>query len=274
MIEIRFLIPIFVISKENDKYKITDKSFKYLKYLQILLKDKAKINFMILGSENELSRELTLNYFNEDEYIEYDQGGINYLNRIDYNTLNTVVGKKTLTGYNKCKELNPDLIILMKNNHFISKEWLEEIIIDYNKDNFSKNYYGLNHNNIFFITTLDNNSKICINDNVAIIDERYKNMNTIFEACLLGIPRYLYLKHDMGYINQTEITINNEILLLGGNPYYNKPTHIFNIKSLNENYNITQLKYIIDTYNNKNVSIYTLNNNELLLRDIEIINSL
>ena len=279
MLNIRFLIPIFLINNENDKYIITEKSFKYLKYLQFLFKEKAKINFLILGSEKELSYNLTLKYFSKDEYMEYDQCGINYLNRVNYDTLNTVVGGKISSGYNKCKEFNPDLIIFMKNNHFISREWLEEIINDYNNNPFSNNYYGMNFNNLILITTLNNNKITCDenSEKFAIIDRRNLNIGGLFTACLLGIPRSLYLKHNINPVNCTENTINFELMTIGGNPYYNLPTHILNIKSLNDNYNVTDMLALTAEYkikNSKELNIYNTPNNEFIIRDINIIENL
>ena len=163
MFSIRILIPIFVISTSSEKYIITEKSFKYLKYLQNILKDIATINFLIMGSEKELSRDLTLKYFGEDEYMEYDQGGIHYFNRVSYETLNTIVGSKIMNGYIKCKGFNPDLIIFMKSNHFISQQWFEDIInhCEHNKE--SAKFYGISASgNITVITCMDETNSINI----------------------------------------------------------------------------------------------------------------
>jgi hypothetical protein len=279
MLKIRFLIPIFLIDIENDKYIITEKSFKYLKYLQLLFKEKVEISFLILGSENELSYNLTLKYFSEDEYMHYNQGGIHYLNRVSYEILNDVVGGKISAGYEKCKEFNPDLIIFMKNNHFISKEWLDEIINNYNNDPFSNNYYGMNFNNLILVTTLNNNKIACDenNEKFAIIDKRNSDIGSLFTACLLGIPRSLYLKHTINPIGCTEVAINFELMSIGGNPYYNLPTHILNIKSSDDHYNVTDmasLTFLYKAKSSKEINIYNTPNNEFIIRDINIIENL
>ena len=133
-INIRFLIPIFLISRKSDKYVITEKSFKYYCYLKKLFIDEVSMNFTIIGSEKDLSKELTLKYFSEDSYIEFDQGNVNYFNRVNVIVLNTVVGTKVSYGYNIAKTHNPDLIVIIKINHFISEEWLRYVINDFNEE--------------------------------------------------------------------------------------------------------------------------------------------
>ena len=92
------------------------------------------MNFTIIGSEKDLSKELTLKYFSEDSYIEFDQGNVNYFNRVNVIVLNTVVGTKVSYGYNIAKTRNPDLIVIIKINHFISEEWLRYVINDFNEE--------------------------------------------------------------------------------------------------------------------------------------------
>ena len=267
-ISVRFLIPIFVISKNCEKYVITEKSFKYLKYLQNVLKDIATINFLILGSEKELSRDLTLKYFNEDEYMEYDQGGIHYFNRVSFETLNTIVGTKIMNGYNKCKEFEPDLIIFMKNNHFISKKWFEDIINHYESNIESPNFYGIScRGNISIITCIDDNNHINIKK--GLICHNTLTPGEMGDACIIGIPREIYLKYNMDPTNLTELSIQQSLINLGYNFYKSNGHWQFNIKSVKndienvsgflhwiqpekdtlENWNIIKIDSIVDFVN-------------------------
>ena len=141
-----------------------------------------------MGSEESLSKDLTLKYFDNDSYIEYDQGGINYFNRINYETLNTVVGNKIKTGYNICKTYNPDFIIFVKSNHFIDPDWLKFVVDDNNQNN----YYGISLlSNVFFICSLTSENKIDHNDKY-IWDNRNHHPIKHIDACLIAFPKKIY----------------------------------------------------------------------------------
>lgn len=272
-LSIRFCIPIYLISLTSEKYIITEKSFKYYKYLQNLFKDVADLTFTIVGSENDLSKQLVLKYFDEDSYLEYSQGDVNYFNRRD---LNTVVGNKIKCAYNTCKKYNPDLIIFIKNNHFISEEWLRYIINDYDENNFK--VYGFPfESNIFILTTMLTNGTISDNE-IYFIDHRDKQPCKNIEACVIGFPRKVYSIYEMGNSNQTEVTIKNELLKLGVDINFSaEHFHIFNIKSKDPSTNVTDFTWIIHNYPCKK---YTLSQLEeikdfyQIVRDIKLLNLL
>jgi hypothetical protein len=282
-ITIRFVIPIYVLSKESEKYLITEKSFKYYIYLKKLFIEDVIMDFTIIGSEKELSKELTLKYFNEDSYLEFDQGGIDYLNRINYETLNTVVGNKLKYGFDKAKIYNPDLIIIIKSNHFISREWLNYVINDYNSNN--NIFYGMAlQSNLFILTYLINvNIYMNIVDTFNLYGFDLTDTPPVqnIDACLIAIPKKLYSNYNMNTYNLTEISIKDELLELGGiinNQIEN--FHIFNIKSKNENTNVTPMNSIIDQVKNINLkNIIDLINSEKdihknICRDIMLINNI
>lgn len=274
MIIIRFVINIYLINKDSEKYFITEKSFKYLLYLKKIFSNKIIMDFIICGSELSLSKDLTLKYFRPDEYIEFDQGNINYLNRIDPGTLNTVVGHKTKYGYNICRGYNPDLIILMKSNHFISKEWLEFIINDYDEN--SNKVYGLSLNyNIFIMTTLNSDKKIDISN---IFYEDHKEIPPVpkIDAALIAIPRKQYLTLELNPINMSEVSIEHD--LINNNAIIISPNndHIFNIKAINENENVIpfcDMKIWVN-YKRFNDNEYSFYEEKNIIRDINIINNL
>jgi hypothetical protein len=274
-IKIRFLIPIFLVSKESDKYIITEKSFKYYCYLKNLFIDEIIMDFTIIGSEKNFSKDLTLKYFSEDSYIEFDQGEVNYLNRIDLHTLNTIVGQKISYGYNNAKKYNPDLIIFIKSNHFISEEWLKYIINDFNKE--SNIFYGMAlENNKFIMTLLNKDYNIDTENNTFIIDNTDKQPTRNIDACLLAIPKNLYINHEMDPNCLTEIQIRDQLIQLGGkiNLQYENH-HIFNIKSNSINENVTDLNDILKIFNiDKNTDKSKIEIQEKIFRDILLINSL
>ena len=273
-IDIRFLIPIYLLHENSDKYIITEKSFKYLLYLKNLFIKEATINFTILGSEQSLSRDLTLKYFANDDYIEYDQGGVDYLNRVSYETLNTIVGGKIAHGYEICKTYHPDLIIFMKSNHFISQDWLKYVIDDYNPDH--NKIYGLSLNyNIFILTFLDDNNIIDI-DNSKFIDNKNDPDVSRIDACLIAIPLKINSKYTMNPINLTEESIAHELKTqfdVEIDSLNNLHTHIFNIKSRNDVENVTSMKDL-DYFDFKNIDNINKELKDFIIRDIIIMNYL
>jgi len=269
---IRFMITIYVINKDSEKYIITEKSFKYWLYLKNQFKDELIMDFTIMGSEGALSKDLTLKYFNNtDSYIEYDQCGINYFNRVNTETLNYVVGKKTKVGYDICKSHNPDLIILTKSNHFISYDWLKFVIDDNNNNNF----YGLSLlGNTFILCTLTSDNKIDYND-THIWDLRKEQPQEQLDACLIALPRNIYNNFDINPYMATEANIYSDLKNIGYFQVLTSQNYIFNIKSKNESTNVTPFSFIksinitpIDTFDNNCVQtceLYKLIHPENLL---------
>lgn len=276
MINIKFCISIFVINKDSDKYMITEKSFKYLKYLKDLFKCKKNpsiISFLIVGSEKDLSKNLTLKYFEKNEYVEFDQCGINYFNRGKRGELNTVTGKKTKYGYEICKKSNPDLIILMKNNHFISQEWINEVIYHLERNSNSKFFYGIGYNGNLNIVAQLKNNKIDLRNKI-IVDRLNMEPKDKFDACLIGIPRILYKDHNMNPYRQTEYVIQDELIKLKGIRYKIKGCIFFNIKSHNDSENVTSYTRCIKSKLRTKYKDDELLKNVIIKRDITIINSL
>jgi len=276
MITIKFCISIYVISPNSDKYMITEKSFKYLKYLQDIFKNnknKSIISFLIIGSEKDLSKNLTLKYFSKYEYIEFDQGDINYFNRGNKGDLNTVTGKKAKYGYEICKKRNPDLIILMKNNHFISQEWINEVIYHLERNSNSKFFYGIGYSGNLNIVAQLKNNKIDLKNKI-IVDKLNIEPIDKFDACLIGIPRILYKDHDMNPYRQTEYIIQDELIKLKGIRYKIKGCIFFNIKSNNDSENVTPYNRCIKNKLRTKYIDDELFKNVIIKRDITIINSL
>lgn len=268
--KIIIVFPIYLVSKDSEKYLITEKSFKYWNHLKSILKDEnIELIFKIIGSEENLSKDLTLTYFNIDEYLEVSQGNVNYFNR---ENLNTVVGKKFLKGYEEAVELNPDLIFITKNNHFISRKYFIDVVNDYKKNPLSKNYYGMGHyKNNFILCTLNKDGNINYND---IYTNDIYIKTDMFDACLISIPKILYQNYKLNYHEFTEITLQNDLDKLGGIKHFIYNNYIFNIKSIDNNINITNLDSIKNLpIINKLNDIKILDNN-LLYEDFNIINEI
>ena len=76
MVTINIFIAIYTYNKDIHRYKLTEKIFKHYKNIEDKFKDLAKFTFTIVGSENNLSRDLTLKYFKPEEYFEFQQNAV------------------------------------------------------------------------------------------------------------------------------------------------------------------------------------------------------
>jgi len=240
---VKFLLPIYVVRPTSEKYIITEKQFKYIKHLQKVLAGKIDISILVVGSELELSKDLTLKYFDETSYIEVPQR-IDYFSSVtkaDWTKLVEELTHKCLVAYIHAKTMNPDMILVMKSNHFIPYEWIEEVVAHDKMNTGVKNFYGMSLDNTFILTCMDDNEYIdktkgIILGKIGDHPPRHghqKNKN-IGEACLIGIPRQIYLK-DKNKPERTRYCQENrwqESLIALGHKFHNTQKRwIFNIKS-------------------------------------------
>lgn len=82
IININIFIEIFLYGGE--RLKLTELIFKHYINIKKKFKNIANFKFIILGSEKDLSKNLTLKYFSENEYFEFDQNNPKY-NRVKKN---------------------------------------------------------------------------------------------------------------------------------------------------------------------------------------------
>jgi hypothetical protein len=128
MIIINIFIPIYTYNKDIHRYNLTEKIFKHYKNIQNHFKEKAIFQFVILGSELDISRELTLKYFKEDEYYEFDQNDPKY-----NGDLKVMFSDKIRTGTQYSFEKQPfDIMLAAGSNDYICYDFFEEIIKYYN----------------------------------------------------------------------------------------------------------------------------------------------
>ena len=69
MIKINIFLAIYTYNKSFHRFKLTEKIFKHYKNIVEHFKDSAIFSFTILGSEGDISRNLSLKYFKESEYF-------------------------------------------------------------------------------------------------------------------------------------------------------------------------------------------------------------
>lgn len=164
-IHIDICVPYFLYNGCPNRITITRKKMENLLYLKNVFHDKANFTFTFIGSENELSKSLFDTYFQDKpetaNYYEFYQESVNP----GYNdTFLNMLTEKFKFSFNKSIEKKPNITLLNGSNDFISFNFFEQIINNYNStksqlfgmDNF------LNGRNCTNILLYDNNKNIFI----------------------------------------------------------------------------------------------------------------
>jgi len=144
---IDIIIPIFTNGSEI-RYKLTEKIFKHFKRTQELLKlENIIMTFTILGSEKELSKDLTLKYFNESEYFEFDQSIYNCSNLVyDKNTpLHYLLTDKFREGFKQSFLKNPNISLLCGSNDYVCVDFFRQVSSFYIRKPNDKEMYGIDN---------------------------------------------------------------------------------------------------------------------------------
>jgi hypothetical protein len=131
-------------------------------------------------------------------------------------------------------------------------------------------------NNQFIMTLLNKDYNMDTENNTFIIDNTHKTPVRNIDACLLGIPKRLYINHEIDPSCLTEIQLRDQLIQIGGIVnLQHEHHHIFNIKSNSINENVTDLYEILKIFNiDKNTDKSKIESQEKIFRDILLINSL
>ncbi len=148
---------IYTYNKDIHRYNLTEKIFKHYKNIEEKFKDLAKFTFTIVGSEKDISRDLTLKYFKPEEYEEFDQNIKNF-----NNDFYTMLRAKIRYGMCISKKTNADILLWAGSNDYICFDFFKQIIDYY--DPAKPQLYGIsnykNGNNAVFFTHYDGNRDI------------------------------------------------------------------------------------------------------------------
>lgn len=157
MIKINIFLAIYTYNNDVHRFTLTEKIFKHYKNVQEKFKDLALFTFTILGSENEISKNLTLKYFKSEEYFEFDQNHTSLKN--DFYKM---LGTKINLGVNITAKNKPDILLWAGSNDYICFDFFEQIIKYYNPE--VPQIYGIdnhkNGNNSVFFTHFDGNRHV------------------------------------------------------------------------------------------------------------------
>lgn len=201
MIHIDIFIAIYHYNdKSSIRYEVTEKNFKHYINIKNKFADRAKFTFTIVGSEKEHSKELTLKYFNEDEYFEFDQEDSKYENNFW-----AMFTAKLKYGMKQSSSKNADICLWVGSNDIFNFDFFEQIINYYNPNKPQvygiDNFYNGNNAICFFIynkqfvdITNDNDPNIFWWDGVSDYcgRKRFK-----YAAGGIGINKKLYNNHNI-----------------------------------------------------------------------------
>ena len=273
IIHIDINIPFYTFAC-HERYILTELIFQHYLNIKEKFKDKARFTFTLIGSENDLSKELALKYFkdSEDIYIEFDQEAYNI--NIGYNDkFLSMLTDKFKFSYKSSFNKNPNISLLCGSNDLIDFDFFNQIIDSY--DGEKKQLFGIdnysNGNNIVLFL----NNYYCSNLNETnhfIWDGQYKNKKRSlykYSGGTIGFNDTLYKKEYNNLLDKIicfdEGEIEYETLKLNDVHKFNsKNTFYFNIKT-NSNKEITSFNNLRE-YINGNILNYNILSDEIKLK--------
>jgi hypothetical protein len=151
MIKINIFLAIYTYNKNLHRYNLTEKIFKHYKNIEEHFKDSAIFSFTILGSEGDISRNLSLKYFKESEYFEFNQNDPKFTGLLD------MLSHKVRTGMKISATTGADILFWAGSNDYICYDFFKQVIEYYNPEKPQvygiDNYY--NGKNAVFFTHYD-----------------------------------------------------------------------------------------------------------------------
>lgn len=265
-ININIFIAIY-FGGDSVRYNLTEIIFKHYHNIKQIFAERANFRFTIVGSDGEISKKLTLKYFSEDEYFEFNQNHPKYGKyKLGYDKkFLRMLSNKINTGIRLASRHNDDIIFWAGSNDFISSNFFEQVI----------EYYDPNKKQLFGITNYENGNNVNlyseyggVSEDLIINDSKehfwwngthpYERIIYKYIGCIIGVNNTLYNNHkdifdiwkyDEGKIEKYIRDLDNVDM------FYSKNVFSWNIKTLSKN-DITpyeslkahyeKMKYIMD----------------------------
>jgi hypothetical protein len=164
-VKINIFLAIYTYNKNVHRYNLTEKIFKHYKNIEEYFKKTALFSFTILGSEGDISRNLSLKYFKESEYFEFDQ---NYSGFTDFMGMLT---EKVRIGMQISTNIGADILFWAGSNDYICYDFFKQVIEYYDPE--KPQIYGIDNfyngkNAVFFThydASKDAEKKYCLTAN-------------------------------------------------------------------------------------------------------------
>ena len=136
-LRIDIIILIFFYGNKGERYYFQEKIFQHFKNLEKIFKNYIDFSYTIVGSENELSKDISLKYFKEDEYFEFHQDTtIKFWD---------MLFSKVNYSLNQSYKKDVDIHLWVGSNDYICINYFKQIIEQYNNQH---QMYGIsNYNN-------------------------------------------------------------------------------------------------------------------------------
>lgn len=238
---ITIFIAMYLYGGDECRVQITQMIFKHYCNVKQKFSGKANFNFVILGSDKEISKNLTLKYFNENEYYEYDQTKIN-----DFYTM---LSDKIKTGINIAAKSEDDIIFWAGSNDFIPFDFFSQVLDFYDPN--KKQIYGIdqfkNGLNTSMMYEHDIHSQKIDLDKCIWIDSE-KNTNRVrYTGGIIGINKKLYVEYPdilkLWSCHEEHVEIHT-MMIKGIDRFNSKNIYWFNIKcdSKKEIHTLDELK--------------------------------
>ena len=251
-IHIDCVIPFYIYYGCVHRSNLTKKIFKHCINIKQKFCDIAYITFTLIGSEKNISRDLALQFFKENDYFEFDQTPYNK------QVLNMLTDKFKY-GYKKSIEKKPNITLLMGSNDYICYDFFEQIINFYNPN--EKQIYGIdnynNGKNTVLMTKYNGNNNMLDKpssfwwDGIQSNDNREKyqyvggiiGFNDLFYTTHYNILMNQIISFDEGEIERKILTIPNIVKFNSNECFF------FNIKTISSN-EITSFDILYSIFKN------------------------
>jgi hypothetical protein len=276
-IHIDIVIPFYTYYGCIHRTNLTKKIFKHCINIKNKFCNIVYISFTLIGSEQNISKDLALQFFEKTDYFEFDQK--------PYTTTLLMLTEKFKFCYERSIEKRPNITLLMGSNDYVCYNFFEQIIKFYNPTELQ--LYGIdkynNGNNSVLLTkynginnTMDNDSSLWW-DGIQSNNNREKYQ---YVGGIIGFNDLFYTTHykllmdqiisfDEGEIEQKILTIPNIV------KFKSNECFIFNIKTINLN-EITSFDELHSIFKN-NIILFTLFNDNMksqICKEYDIFNLL
>jgi hypothetical protein len=265
--KINIVILIYMYGQNTTRYRLTEKIFIHYKNIQHYFRHYASFSFTIIGSENDLSRDLSTKYFPPDCYYEVNQSApspdATYVpdNTIPrkYEIIRKKVNYGMKTAYSKDKY---DIILWAGSNDYISLNFFRQMIEDYNPNTMK--LYGLTSyfqgKNVDFFTQYDGVNLWNRHHSSSFFHngKQPSRMKFKYIGGILGVTRSVFDKHpillsvwhhDEGLLEHYITTVLNKGVVDSHNLIHEfEPSECFfmNIKTMSHGgqQDVTSFKYL------------------------------
>mmetsp|Transcript_19106 Transcript_19106/g.31980 ORF Transcript_19106/g.31980 Transcript_19106/m.31980 type:complete len:358 (-) Transcript_19106:167-1240(-) len=157
-VKIDVVILIYTYGKSSIRYKLTEKIFMHYRNIQLMFQEFSQFSFTIVGSEKEVSRNLSDTYFPEDSYLEYFQPLITREMKHGPYKMCSIITKKVQAGMNySFHHKDSDIMMWAGSNDYVSFNFWRQMIESYDPTRMAM--FGIqtydNSRSIIFYTKFD-----------------------------------------------------------------------------------------------------------------------